>query len=79
MTRKVEVIIVTTIFIIVVGCFSIPIIIYATDSQDITTPREDVMTQVDISNCPQQVAIASYGSSYSYVNSGGSMNEETAI
>lgn len=57
MARKiVEVVILATIFIIVAGCFSIPIIIYATDSRDII-PSQDAIHQLDISDCSQQVCI----------------------
>ena len=57
MARKIEIIIVTGIFMIVVGCFAIPTIIYATGSQDVT-PRQDIMDQLDINECSRQVCMA---------------------
>ena len=55
MARKIiEAVIITVIFTIVAGCFSIPIIIFATDSQDVT-PGGNVADQLDISDCAQQV------------------------
>ena len=53
MARKIEVVIITTIFTIVAGCFSIPIIIFATDSQDVTSGG-NIADQLDISDCAQR-------------------------
>ena len=55
MARKIiEAVILTVIFTIVAGCFSIPIIIFATDSQNVT-PEGNVADQLDISDCARQV------------------------
>lgn len=54
MARKVEVIIIAAIFTVVVGCFSVPIIIYATGSQH-AADRGSIMDQLDISDCTWQV------------------------
>ena len=61
MARTIEVVIVACVFVIVVICFSIPIIIYAINSQDhgrVTTTR-DILYNIDIINCSrdQQVRI----------------------
>ena len=60
MYSKGEVIFVICVFIIVFGCFSIPIILYATD--DVTSDLNLAITlfaEIDIDDCPlQQVAIA---------------------
>jgi len=59
------------LFVIVVGCFSIPTILYAIDSSDVT-PTRSTVDQLDINNCSRQVAIAkcmqydSYTSLYRY-------------
>jgi len=57
MERKIEVIIMVALFVIFVGCFSIPTILYATDSSDVT-PTRSTVDQLDINNCSRQVAIA---------------------
>lgn len=55
MTRNVvEVIVMAAIFTIIAACFSIPIVIYATDSRDIT-PNKDAVNQLDINDCSLQV------------------------
>ena len=50
MSGKIEAVIMTVIFAVIAGCFSIPIIIYATDSQDVT-PGGNVIEHLDISDC----------------------------
>ena len=50
------------VFVIVVGCFSVPIIIYAMYSQPrdhdhVTATTRDVLYTLDVNNCPQQVYI----------------------
>ena len=40
-------------FSFVFGCFSVPIIIYATSSD--VTPSQEIRVDIDIENCPQQV------------------------
>lgn len=52
MNKKVEVAFVTIVFSFVLCCFSIPIIIYATNSD--VTPRLEIEIP-DVDNCPQQV------------------------
>ena len=56
MARKFEVIILTGLFITTVVCFSIPVIIYATSSQDAGTNAALLMLteHFDINECPQQ-------------------------
>ena len=60
MARKVEVAILTALFIITVGCFSIPVLIYATSSQDAGTNAAllKLAEHLDINTCPQKVVIA---------------------
>lgn len=58
MAKKVEVVIMTGVFMIVFGSFSIPIIIYATNSQDATSTSNVVaIDQIDIRNgdCSRKV------------------------
>ena len=64
MGRKFEVALLTGLFIITVGCFSIPVVIYATSSQDAGTNAAllKLTEHFDINKCPQKVrriAIAS--------------------
>ena len=56
MARKFEGVIMIGVFMIVAGCFSIPIIIYAASSQDTTTNSSVVIEQLDINQCSQQVS-----------------------
>ena len=44
-------------FVIVAGCFSIPIIVYAIHSQDQddVIARHDILYKLDLDSCPQQV------------------------
>lgn len=57
MARKIEGFIMIGVFMIVAGCFSIPIIIYAANSQDTAaTNRNVVIEQLDINACSQQVS-----------------------
>lgn len=58
MAGKLEVIFMASVFVIVAGCFSIPIIIYATNYQDDTIKRS-ILDQLnfDITGCPQKVRI----------------------
>ena len=53
--KKAEVIFVTCVFILVFGCFCIPIIIYATSS-DVTPITELGIIELEIDNCLQQVS-----------------------
>ena len=51
----------TSVFILVAGCFSIPIIIFATSSQDSASDSsviEILADQFNINECSQQVRIA---------------------
>ena len=62
MVRKFEVTVLTGLFIITVGCFSIPVIIYATSSQDAGTNAAllKLMEHLDMNECPQKVLIRTY-------------------
>ena len=53
MYRKGENILVIGIFSFVFGCFSVPIILYASSSD--ITPRQGFEIEIDVDNCPQQV------------------------
>lgn len=53
MAGKIESVIMTVIFVIIAGCFSIPVIIYVTDSQDVT-PGGNIIDHLDISDCTWQ-------------------------
>ena len=57
MARKVEATILTALFIVTVGCFSIPVIIYATSSQDAGTNAAllKLVEHIDINKCSQKV------------------------
>ena len=58
MERKIEGGILTSVFILVAGCFSIPIIIFATSSQDSTSDSvviEILADQFNVNDCSQQV------------------------
>lgn len=59
MERKIKVALLTSIFIFVAaGFFSIPIIIYATNTQDTTGDSvviETLVEQFDVNECSQQV------------------------
>ena len=46
-----EIVLLICVFSFVVGCFSIPIIIYATDSD--VTPSQYIGIEIDVNNCPQ--------------------------
>ena len=43
----------TVLFAVIAGCFSIPIFIFVTDSQDATTKR-NIIEHLDISDCTWQ-------------------------
>ena len=63
--KSIEVVIMVGVFVIVVGCFSVPIIIYAMYSQPrdhdhVTATTRDVLYTIDVNNCSEQVAIALY-------------------
>ena len=62
MARKFEVAILTGLFTITVGCFSIPVIIYATSSQDAGTNDSllKLTEHFDINECPQKVRLNNY-------------------
>lgn len=53
MAGKIEAIIMTVLFAVIVGCFSIPIFIFVTDSQD-ATPKRNIIEHLDISDCTWQ-------------------------
>ena len=53
MNKKIEVAFVICVFLFVFCCFSIPIIIYATNSD--VSPRQENGIKIDIANCSQQV------------------------
>lgn len=58
MERKIEGAIIAIVFILVVGCFSIPIVIYATSSQDSTGDSvviEILADQFNVNECSRQV------------------------
>ena len=58
MKRKIEGAIMTSVFILVAGCFSVPIIIYATSYQDSagnSAIMEIFADQFNIDECSQQV------------------------
>ena len=58
MERKIEGTIMASVFILVAGCFSIPIIIYATSSQDSNSDSiaiEILADQFNVNECSQQV------------------------
>ena len=56
MYSKGEVILVISVFLFVFGCFSIPIILYATDdvSSDLNLSE---IAETDVDNCPLQQVI----------------------
>ena len=58
MAGKFEVLILMGVFIIIAGCFSIPIIIYATSSQDTAASTNAALKKLvenfDVNKCPQQ-------------------------
>ena len=51
-----EIVLLTCVFSFVVCCFSIPIIIYATNSD--VTPSLDIGFEIDVDNCPQLLQVA---------------------
>ena len=58
MEGKIKVVILTNVFIFVAGVFSIPIIIYATSTQDTTSDSvviETLAEQFNVNECSQQV------------------------
>ena len=61
MARKIEVAILTGVFITIASCFSIPIIIYATSFQDNDTDADAEIIKlkelINVNDCPQQVRI----------------------
>ena len=62
MERKTEGAIITSVFILVAGFFSIPIIIFATSSQDSASDSvviEILADQFNVNECSQQVRIRS--------------------
>ena len=58
LNKTAEVILVICVFSIVFCCFSVPIIIYATNSH--VTPSQDISVDIDVDNCPQKVIIILY-------------------
>ena len=58
LNKTAEVILVICVFSIVFCCFSVPIIIYATNSH--VTHNQDISVDIDVDNCPQQVIIITY-------------------
>ena len=60
MAGKIEAIIMTVLFAVIAGCFSIPIFIFVTDSQD-ATPKRNIIEHLDISDCTwQAMQVRSY-------------------
>lgn len=55
MYKKGEIIFIIGVCLFVSCCFSVPIVIYATSSD--VTPSQDFDIEIDVDNCPQQVAI----------------------
>ena len=58
METKIEGAIIASVFILVAGCFSIPIIIYATSSQDSNSDSiaiEILADQFNVNECSQKV------------------------
>ena len=57
MKGRVEVAIMVSAFVIVAGCFSIPIIVYAIHSrgEDDVIARHDILYKLNLDSCPQQV------------------------
>ena len=64
--KKLEIIILVGVFMIVAGCFSVPIIIFAINSQD-DTGGFNILEQLhfNINHCDQQVL---YVGSYIYIS-----------
>ena len=60
MYNRGEIILVICVFLFIFGCFSIPILIYATSgyADDPDFSSEEAEIGIDVNNCPQQVAIA---------------------
>lgn len=56
MARRIEVAILTAVFIVIAGCFSISIVIYASGSRDTANSAiKRFKEQLGISECSQQV------------------------
>ena len=53
MNKKSEIVFIIFVFLFVFCCFSIPIIISATESD--VTPSQDIGIEIDVDNCPPQV------------------------
>ena len=63
MYSKSEIVFVICVFLFVSGCFSVPVLIYATsdyvNNPDFSSEQADI--GIDIDNCPQQVSyVANY-------------------
>ena len=59
MAKKIEVGVLMSVFILVAGCFSVPIIVYVTSSEDTASEValiEILVEQFDINECSQKVA-----------------------
>ena len=60
MARKFEAAIMTAVFLTIASCFSVPIIMYATDSHDDGSDAAIIRLKelIDVNECPQQVCHA---------------------
>lgn len=58
LSKTAEVILVICVFSFVFCCFSVPIIIYATNAR--ATSSQDIGVDIGVDNCPQQVSIITY-------------------
>ena len=50
-----EIVLLICVFLFVVCCFSIPIVIYAINSD--VTPSLDIGIEIDVDNCPQLLQV----------------------